>query len=174
LGFFIGERGLWLLSWIAKVVWREACITRFLYCSSLTIVCPYYGRAYGRIWTDKYGYYNLWTDNECSFFAVYVALTYMRRALRGLENTTPSPVSPSKLKYVHSRRRTLLTGFAMRSDPKGFSEVSAPLTNTPTNRRSASAWSKFAFRRSVGSDLITRMPRSDRSSSQTREGDVCV
>ena len=30
--------------------------------------------------------------------------------------------------YVHSRRRTLLTGFAMRSDPKGFSEVSAPLT----------------------------------------------
>ena len=27
-----------------------------------------------------------------------------------------------------SRRRTLLTGFAMRSAPKGFSEVSAPLT----------------------------------------------
>ena len=28
----------------------------------------------------------------------------------------------------NSRRRTLLTGFAMRSDPMGFSEVSAPLT----------------------------------------------
>ena len=41
---------------------------------------------------------------------MYVALTYI-------------PVFKNLLTFL-----TLLTGFAMRSDPKGFSEVSAPLT----------------------------------------------
>ena len=48
-------------------------------------------------------------SEKVSFF-VYVALTYI-------------PVFKNLLTF-----RTLLTGFAMRSDPKGFSEVSAPLT----------------------------------------------
>ena len=59
---------------------------------------------------------------------VYGVFTAMAATARPqCEVTLSSTFSYVALTY-HSRRRTLLTGFAMRSDPKGFSEVSAPLT----------------------------------------------